>query len=172
MRSIFVAFNFLPYLIGSSRKPLIGRPTHPFGLPFLPPRLHLALSPDLLCTAHSAAHRACAMAPKPPLLVLHRWLKIDRPYGETAQNKLRRCASVTHRIQSNPVSPLAVAAGPEIAPGGSRYLRGYACWVRRLPQVPELLFTTRTPLRRPIKIAPFSVGVVLPLCLFIWALLF
>ncbi len=51
-------------------------------------------------------------------------------------------------------------------------LRGYAKWVRQLPQATGVMFAARTVTGRSVKIFLFSVGVVLPLGSLIWVLLF
>jgi len=51
-------------------------------------------------------------------------------------------------------------------------LRGFAHWIRALPQATGLLFAARTPLGRSLKISLFGLGIILPLGSLIWALLF
>ncbi|MFZ4538529.1 hypothetical protein [Propionivibrio sp.] len=53
-----------------------------------------------------------------------------------------------------------------------RSLYGHAVWIRKLPQATELMFASRTPLGRSVKIFLFGLGVVLPLGSLIWVLLF
>lgn len=50
--------------------------------------------------------------------------------------------------------------------------RGYAIWVRRLPQATGFMFAARSRWGRSVKVLLFAVGVVLPLGSLIWALLF
>jgi len=51
-------------------------------------------------------------------------------------------------------------------------VRGYAVWVRQLPQATGMMFAARSSMGRSVKICLFGVGVVLPLGSLIWALLF
>jgi hypothetical protein len=52
------------------------------------------------------------------------------------------------------------------------WLRGYATWVRRLPQATGFMFAARSRWGRSFKIFLFGVGVILPLGSLIWVLLF
>ncbi len=51
-------------------------------------------------------------------------------------------------------------------------VRGYAVWVRRLPQATGMMFAAQSSWGRSLKIGLFGIGVVLPLGSLIWALLF
>jgi len=51
-------------------------------------------------------------------------------------------------------------------------VRGYAVWVRRLPQATGMMFAAQSSWGRSVKIGLFGIGVVLPLGSLIWALLF
>ena len=51
-------------------------------------------------------------------------------------------------------------------------LYGYILWIRRLPQATGLMLTARTPFERSVKTFLFGLGLVLPLGLMIWILLF
>ena len=51
-------------------------------------------------------------------------------------------------------------------------LYGYIIWIRGLPQATELMFAARTPSGRSVKMFLFGLGLVLPLGLMIWILLF
>ena len=58
-------FDDREHFLGGSREPLVCRPPHPLGLCRRSLEIMFALSPDLLCTAHSAAHRAFGVASVP-----------------------------------------------------------------------------------------------------------
>lgn len=51
-------------------------------------------------------------------------------------------------------------------------VRGYALWVRHLPQATGMMFAARSSMGRSVKIGLFGIGVILPLGSLIWALLF
>ena len=51
-------------------------------------------------------------------------------------------------------------------------VRGYAVWLRQLPQATGMMFAARSSLGRSVKIGLFGIGVVLPLGSLIWVLLF
>lgn len=51
-------------------------------------------------------------------------------------------------------------------------VRGYAVWVRRLPQATGVMFAAHSTLGRTVKIGLFGIGVILPLGSLIWMALF
>jgi hypothetical protein len=61
---------------------------------------------------------------------------------------------------------------PAMTISAGALLRGYAVWVRRLPQATGMMFAARSSWGRSLKIGLFGIGVVLPLGSLIWALLF